>query len=264
MKLYLVANVITLLIVPLALAEVELKGSPTELAAYLTGLPRTVSVTGEGEIKAQADRAVITLRVSTEKKSLAEALRANEEVRSRLADFLKEHRVGLDQIRTSRFSSTPKYSAFSEKAKSHRVDNVIKVTARDEREFQTIAGATDKFAEVGYVEAEFEHSDKESLKAKAITQACDNANRRKKVFEEKLGLKLTPRRLSEGTFSPGLPAARIGVQGGSAPSPGGGSFGGVPARHEPLALDTRAEQISAFGELVFKVLVTVEFAVENK
>jgi len=259
MKILLVIIGVALVTVPPVRADTELKGTPTELAAYLAGLPKTVNVTGESEVKVQADRAIITLKVSTEKKSLADALRSNEEVRNQLADFLKGRGLGSDQIRASRFSSTQKYGVFSEKAKSHRVDNLIKVTARDEKEFQTIASATDKFAEVSYIEAVFEHSGKESLKAKAIAQACDNATSHKKVFEEKLGLKLTPRRFTEGTVPIETPVSRPSFQGGSAPraTP-------IPGIGDSRVFEAGSEPISAFGELVFKVFVTVEYSVESK
>src|SRR5262245_12304930 len=264
-KLCLATHIIGLLLVPAALAEVELKGSASELAAQLASVPRTVNVTGEGEVKVQADRAIVTFKVSTEKKSLADSLRANEEIRNRLTEFLKERGLGTEQIRASKFSSTPKYSVFSEKAKSHRVDNLIKVTARDELQFQTIASAADKFAEVSYLETVFEHSDNEGLKAKAIAQACDNANNRKKVFEEKLGLKLTPRRFIETMVSPATGDRRIGAVGGTAPLFSGmGRATPIPGEVELQALEIRSEPVSSFGELVFKVFVTVEFAVESK
>src|SRR5438876_758256 len=65
-------------------AEPELKGSPTEVAAYLVTLPKTVSVAGESEIKVQADRAIINLKVTSENKSLQEALRVNQEIRNKI------------------------------------------------------------------------------------------------------------------------------------------------------------------------------------
>ena len=264
MKHYIVATVLSLLFVPPALAEPELKGSPTELANYLPNLPRLVTVTGEGEVKVPADRAVITLRVSTENKALAEALQANEAVRSKLATFLKEHGFRLDQIHASRFSSTQKYSAFSEKVKSHRVENLVKVTVHDEKQFQTVAGTLDKFSEVSYVGADFEHSDKEAMKAKAVAEACDQANSRKKVYEERLGLKLTPRRFSEGNIPADLSVIHKEVQSVTAASLS--LVTGLPSENELRrhALASRGETSSAFGELVFRVFVSVEYSVENK
>jgi len=72
-----------LFLVPRLNAEPELKGSPTELALYLAGLPKTVAVTGESEVKVQADRAVVSLKVTTENRSLQDALRLNGGISSR-------------------------------------------------------------------------------------------------------------------------------------------------------------------------------------
>ena len=112
------AAALTLLFAPMASAEPELKGSPTELAAYLAGVQRIVKVAAEGEVIVQADRAVTTLKVTTEAKSLQQALKSNQEARAKLAAFLEERGIKPDQIQASKFSSTPKYGMFSEKAKS--------------------------------------------------------------------------------------------------------------------------------------------------
>ena len=42
-----------------AQAEPELKGLPGELAGYLKGVPKTVSVTGESEVKVEAEIATL-------------------------------------------------------------------------------------------------------------------------------------------------------------------------------------------------------------
>ena len=102
----------------------------------------------------------------------------------------------------SRFSSTPKFGMFGEKAKSYRVDNLVKVAVQDEKELQIAASAVDSWPEVQFVGAEFEHQDKEALKIRAVAEACENAQKRSKIFEEKLGLKLVPSRFSGGGFLP--------------------------------------------------------------
>src|SRR5882672_6804768 len=141
-------------------AEPELKGTPAELTSYLSGLPRLVSIVGESEVKVPADRAVVTLKISTESKSLQESLRLNHEARGRVAAFLKENGFGTNQIQAARFSSTQKYGIFAEKAKSHRMDNFLKITVRDEKEFQTVANAVDRWPEVQFLGVDFEHSNK--------------------------------------------------------------------------------------------------------
>jgi uncharacterized protein YggE len=60
---------LTVLLVPRSRAEPEIKGSPTELTRYLS----LSTVTGEGEVKVPADRAIITLKVTTDSRSLADA-----------------------------------------------------------------------------------------------------------------------------------------------------------------------------------------------
>src|ERR1041385_4920668 len=90
-------------------AEPELKGSPAELAAYLAGLPKIVSVAGEAEVKVPADRASLMLKVTTESKSLQDALRANQEVRAKMISLLIERGIAPEKVQSSRFSSTPKH-----------------------------------------------------------------------------------------------------------------------------------------------------------
>jgi uncharacterized protein YggE len=240
-------------------AEPEIKGTPSELARYLPGMARIVSVTGEGEVKVPADTAIMSFNVSTENKSLAEALRLNEDIRSQIGSFLKARGINPDRMRSSKFSSTAKHGTFSDKVKSQRVDNLIKITTRDEKEFQAVAALPDKFAEVIYRGTEFEHSEKDALKAKAVTQACADAEQRKQVFEKALSLKLSPKSFSELVLGPGR---QTGAQGGTDPNILG-KFGDEPARATTYSsLAYTAETVSAFGEMAFKVRVTIEYAAE--
>jgi uncharacterized protein YggE len=241
-------------------AEPELRGSPTDLTGYLAGLPRMVSVTGESEVKLPADRAMATLKISTENKSLQEALRLNQELRGKLIAALKELGLAADQIQAARFASTQKHGVFTEKAKSYRLDSFLKVTVRDEKEFQAVAGTVDRWAELHFLGIEFEHSNKEALKAKAVDQACDNAAERKKAFEDKLGVKLVAKRFSGGIVPPLVPAKQ-GYGSGYA-----SSLSVVRESASPSPADGNAieEAGSLFGELIYTARITVEYAVEGK
>lgn len=242
-------------------AEPELKGTPAELTSYLSGLPKLVSIVGESEVKVSADRAVVTLKISTESKSLQESLRLNQEARGRVAAFLKENGFGTNQIQAARFASTQKYGIFAEKAKSHRVDNFLKITVRDEKEFQTVANAVDRWPEVHFLGIDFEHSNKEALKVRAQVQACDNAGERKKMFEEKLGVKLSPKRFSEAAVVPVQPDRKYYGIGYTSDS----SFSkGLDNRSRAAGEPPAEESGSPFGELIFSARITVEYAVESK
>jgi len=242
-------------------AEPELKGTASELAQFLAGVPKVVTVTGEAELKVPADKAIVSLNVTTESKALQEALRANQELRGKLLGFLKKQGIAPEHVQTSRFSSTPKFGILREKAKSYRVDNLVKVTVHDEKELQSAASAVDNWSEVQYAGAEFEHETKEALKNKVVALACDNANERRKAYDERLGIKLVPSRFSGGIVSQKRPMNvgnhlpdSIYVQKSALTS------AGLPQAE----VEAVAESTSAFGELVYAVQVIVEYTVQSK
>jgi uncharacterized protein YggE len=261
MRIAILSGLICVLGLPV-FAQPELKGKPADLEKYLAGVRRVVTVTGEGEVKAPADEAVVSLRVVTESRSLQEALRANQDARARLVAQLGKQGIGADRIQASKFSSTPKFGLFGEKAKSYRVENVVKVKARDEKELQAIAGAVDAGSEVQLAGMEFQQTDKEAHKRQAIVQACENAADRKKLFEEKLGLRLTPRAFSGGrVMQHPLP---VGLQGGTAPSFRGKTLSDSALPQEAAEAARVEENVSAFGELVYRVEITVEYEVAGQ
>ena len=244
-------------------AEPEVKGSPAELTAYLAGVPRLVSISGEAELKLPADRALISLKVVTENKSLQEASRANQEIRAKILRTLAEHGLPNERVKPSRFSSTPKYGVFREKAKSYRVENTVKITAQDEKEFQAVSSLVDSLAEVRYESIEFEHSEKDGLKAKALAQAIDKANEKRKLYEEKLGVKLSPRGFNESGVVPVQQAMQRRYLSDQAGYPASGTA--LPARNAAPALEADSEEMpSSFNELIYTAHVIVEYAVEPK
>lgn len=242
-------------------AEPEIKGTPAELAAYLSSLPGSVQIVGEGEIKTPADRAIVSLRIESENKSLAEAIKANQSVRAKLATFLKEQGMGADRIQPAPFSSTQKQAVFSDKVKSHKVNTLLKVTTHNEQEFQSATRAVDQFTDVAYVRAEFEHSDKDALKSRASAKACEDAERQKRIYEEKLGVKLVPRNIQDQKqFA--APVLRPSYRAFN-DSAGTYKAGGVP-RAPSVEQAEASEEETPFGELIFTARVLVEYAVERK
>lgn len=253
-----------LLLTAIALqAEPELKGTPVELTQHLTAIPRVVALVGEGEIKVAADRALISVKVVTENKSLQEASRVNQELRAKMARVLADKGVPAERIQASKFSSTPKYGMFGDKARSYRVENTVRITAQDEKDFQAVAGLVDVTPEFRYESIEFERSDKEALRDKAVLQAIEKAAARKQLYEEKLGVKLSPRSFAEQVFAATPPVARryygkptdslayAVTESASVPGRGAGDA-------------SEDELPTSFGELVFKAQVTVEYTVEAR
>lgn len=243
-------------------AEPEIKGTPAELAQHLIAIPRTVNLVGEGEIKVAADRAITFIRVVTESKSLQEASRLNQELRAKMLSALAEKGVPAGRVQASKFSSTPKYGVFGEKPKSYRVENVVKITTHDEKEFQAVARLVDTTAEFRHESIEFERSDKDALKQQALEQAIDKATEKQRLYEAKLGVKLTPKNFEEVravSVTPlgarrmyAKPGESVGydlnLKSGSSES-AEGNEGGLP---------------TSFDEQIFRAQVIVEYAVESK
>ncbi|MEO5802445.1 MAG: SIMPL domain-containing protein [Verrucomicrobiota bacterium] len=245
------------------LAEPELKGLPDELSEYLKNVPKTVMVSGESEIKMEADKATVSLRIRTENKSFQESLRLNQGIRSKVIAFLIGRDVAADKIQAAKFSSAPKYAVFSDKVKAYTVENILKITVRDEKEFQAVASAADNWPEVHYEGAEFEQSNKDELKMKALRQACENATARKKIFEETLGVRLVAKRFFENAVSEPVWQNRTLYSGAYEESSKAKGLTGISAQSgtAPAAV---IETMSSFGELTFKAKVAVEYSLEGK
>ena len=235
-------------------ADPELRGSAYDLEKFLSGVPKTVTVTGESETKLPADRAIVMLKITTDNKLLQEALKQNQESRSKLLGYLKNKNIPMERVQASKFSSTPKYGWFSDKAKSYRVDNFVKVTVQDENEFQAVAGAADTWPEIQYLSIDFEHSNKDALKSQAVAKACDNATEKKKMYEEKFGVQLTARKFTEGQVEEKGPVVIADQK---------RSWGAGLASEAPSSTPVQ-EGVSPFGELTYTVHVSVEYSVESK
>lgn len=242
-------------------AEPEIKGTATELTQYLTAIPRTVNLTGEAEIKVPADRAIVSIRVVTENKSLQDASRANQELRAKMLRVLAEKGIPAERVKASKFSSTPKYGMFGEKPKSYRIENVVKITTQDEKEFQAVANLVDATAEFRHDSIEFEHSDKDVLKKKALEQAIDKAGKKKRLYEEKLGVKLTPKSFVEGGLVAVTP---VGMRRAYAKTASIEYVAAAPLKSVDSEVGGDESLPTSFDELVFKAQVTVEYTVESK
>jgi len=269
MKTYLLISIVTVSLSLTARAEPEIKGSPAELSQYLQGIPKSISIAGEAELRVPADQAVVTLKVTTENKSLHEALRLNQEVRTKLIGYLKSHSMPAERVHASKFSSTPRFGLFGEKAKSYKVENLVRITVEDEHEFQLTASTVDQFAEVQFVAADFEVKDKEAMKARAMAQACDNANKRKGIIEEKLGVSLKASGFSGGPVVQTVNSENARRYYGSyQPAKAVGYdqvlTSGMRGERAAAPLPDLGEDVSSFGEMIYTVGVTIEYRVEGK
>ena len=237
-----------------AFTQQEVRGALAELAQHLAATQRVVSVTGESELKVPADRAVMTLKLTTESKSLDEALRLNQELRSKVVKSLTGQGIPPDRIDSGKFASTPRHWVFSEKVRSYKVEDFVKVSATDQSQFQAAARLLDNLNGVQYHGIDFEHSRKEEMKRKSLSEALQNVTERKRVYEEQLGIALQPIRFKEMSGPSEYHQDRkLVLQSGSPPT---------SARIGESIYTSIGE--TEFNELVFSTRVTVDYIVGNK
>lgn len=258
MRNIIVTFFIVLLTLPSALAEPELKGSVSELSDYLVSTGNYVTLSGQSEIKVQSDRAIVSIRVATEDSSLHNALKSNQDLRTTIFGTLKKSGISADRISASRFSSTPQNGFFGRK--SYKVENLVKITIKDEEEFQEISKIVDSYKEVDYGGIEFERSDKDELKRKSIERACDAVIKKKDIYESKFNVKLIPKRFAEGSV---VDVGGRSLYRGGAANISEGVFGFQKMRS--VAQDASMQPgPSPFGEIVFRGNIYVEYYIESQ
>ena len=228
-------------------AEPEIKGTPSELLQYLKENPREVAIEGKAQRKLEADKATVSLNVKTENKSLEKALRDNQAVRTRLAAKLKAIGIAEKDVVMSKFSSTPRYGVFADKAKSYTVNNRLSVVIRNESHYQKVAGLIDSTQELQYQGISFDAENKEKIEDSLVYKAYDNALEKARAYEGRLNIKLVPVSFSEIHDGPPVYAKAQMLRAEAYVD----ASGAAPAE----------EPVSQFDELVLTKRIVVEFRV---
>jgi uncharacterized protein len=176
----------------LALAEIELKGSPRELSKYLSPLPEKVSIRGEAKIEIQTESGIVTLGIKTESSQLQKSLKKNQTFRSEITTQLTKSGINESRIKGTKFSSTPEYGFFGKKPNNYVVKANLKITIQNEKELQEVARIVDSNENVFYHGLELKEQEKNEIKKKLLDMALKNASAKKIIFETELGITLKP------------------------------------------------------------------------
>jgi uncharacterized protein len=248
--------VVVLVAGSIAFAEPELKGTPSELTKYLSGLPKSITLTGESKVKVQADKAIVEISIKTENSSLEACLKSNQALRASITAKLGEAGIPADKIAAEKFSSTPRYGLWGDKPNKYEVRNLVKITITDEKDFQQIAKIVDQHSEVEYSGLNFKHSNEKELKKQATEQAFDDLIKKKTSYESKLGITLSPRSFSEQLLLPQEQNLSRNYYDKSKMQSNVSNYAPQPAAGEEVA--------SPFGELVFAATVSGEFELKAK
>ncbi len=181
---------------PTALCTTELRGSPEELRKILH--PKVVvhktivTLSGSAEEKAYSDKAIISLVVLTEGENISSAISSNNRIRTEIEKKLLLAGIPQEEIKSSRFSTSPQYGWFGDKPKSYQVVNRMAIGITNENQLKEIAVASDLHKEADIADTVFEHTEKEAYLLKVKNMALDKIMDQKSVYKKSLGLKLKP------------------------------------------------------------------------
>lgn len=168
-------------------------------------LPPAISVTGEANISAAPDLALIDAGVTTDAKTAREAMDANNAAMGKVLLALKGTGIDEKDFQTSRLSLQPQYPANPvgragpSEVVGYRASNRVTIKVRDVKKVAnaidavTAAGAND----IGNIS--FTVSQPSKLLDDARQQALADARRKAEVYAEAAGVVLgAPIRISEG------------------------------------------------------------------
>jgi uncharacterized protein YggE len=173
-------------------AQPEVKGSPDDLKRFLYPADKMVSIFGQAEEKAYSDKANISLVITTENKLLSDSITSNSELRQIITDELMASGITADNIKSSKFSTSPEYGWFGKKPASYKVVNRMAISITDELHLQAVALVADSRKEVELSATIFEHTKKDEYSDLVKKKALEKVMQQKAFYESSLGVKLTP------------------------------------------------------------------------
>ncbi|TQV72672.1 DUF541 domain-containing protein [Exilibacterium tricleocarpae] len=246
----------------LAMAQPEIKGNPEDLRQFLHPGDKIVSLYAEAEEKAYSDKAVISLVVTTEDKLLSDSLAQNSRLRQRITEQLVAAGIDRENIKSSKFSTSPQYGWFGRKPNSYKVVNRMAVSIFEETQLQEIAAVADSNKEVELSDTTFEHTKKEELEHLVEEQALAKVNKQRAFYEKNLGIRLTPIGLRKANIGHGgthgaVMLEEVVVTASRKSGAYQGGSRGADAYEPPL------RQEPSFDEVQYKAGIYVDFKIDG-
>ena len=133
-----------------SLAQAVLSGTPGELREFLYPGPNTVNINGEGELTANKDTAKVSLMVSSDERSLSQAMEVNQALRLELLQEFVASGITQEDINNSKFSSSPQFGLFGRNPNSFEVSARMEIQVTNEKHFHLLNTAADEHDEVDF------------------------------------------------------------------------------------------------------------------
>jgi len=184
--------ILSLFLSPLVHSAPELKGNPNELKNFLYPDKRTVSIRSSATEKGYSDKAIVSLVITTEEDKLSDAVKKNGLLRAKVSKALTSAGIKPENIKTSKFSTSPQFGWFGDEPDSYQIINRMAVSIFSESELNAITTISDTNKGVTFSTTQFEHTLKDKFKEKVKKKALAKVMLQKAFYEEELGLKLKP------------------------------------------------------------------------
>lgn len=188
----------------------------TPLAALADGdRPRTVSVTGSGEVAAEPDLAHVTLGVEARRPTMAEARAEVAKTVDRVLALTRELRIESKYVNATRVQVQPEYS-WNEKDRKrvllgYLVSRQVQVEVRD---LEQLGPLLERAVDAGVNQVNdplLDSSKRKSLEREAMAKAVEDARMNAETLARAAGVKLGPVRMLNGAGSaPPMPMYRRG------------------------------------------------------
>ncbi len=190
---------------------------------------RTIQVSGQGEVRAEPDRAIVRLGVQTEADTAQSAMQTNSESMTAVISATLD--AGIDQadIQTEGFRLQPVYQSSdnsqSPELTGYRVSNIVRVTVRDLTQLGDLLDSAVSAGSNTIEGIQFEISNQAEMEAAAREAAMNDAQQKAEQLTNLAGAELGPVHtiIETGVSSPRpvalaaqeSPAASVPVQPGT-------------------------------------------------
>lgn len=167
--------------------------------------PRTITMTGEGEVKAAPDQAIVSAGAITRARTASEAVAENNEIMNRVFDGLAKLGIPRKSIATYGFSVEPQYPPENEKDPqphvivAYEASNGINVTLDDVSRAGSVLDALIEAGANQSAGVSFQIKDPKPLLDEARAKAGRDALERAQIYAKAVGAVLGPvRSINEG------------------------------------------------------------------
>ncbi len=171
--------------------------------------PRTISVTGRGEVSVKPDRAILSLSVETTAKLAASAAGENARVSSAVAKAVGKLIGAEDEVTTSRYSLQPRYDHSKTSSKPHIAGYVASNQVRVETgDVENVGKLIDAAIEAGANRIEslqFDVEDRATPGREALARAAADARAQAAAVASGLGVRLGSVRTANSSSNTAVP-----------------------------------------------------------